>query len=83
MTAINLGKEASTDSNGVVRVTVMAGDTQEVQHASGLKTKDYLDKAGVTVPGGAVVTVNGAPADMDEELAAGSVVVVADKVVNG
>lgn len=76
------GAPATPDTQ-VVRITQLAGDTVTLDFEEDLTVGEYLTQANIELGQGEVVTVNGAPANMDSTVEPGSVVVVAGKVANG
>jgi hypothetical protein len=80
MTDVNLDKAPTPQ---IVRITQMAGDTVPLDYDATLTLGDYLARAQITVGAGEVVTLNGAPAELDVVPAPDSVVVVTGKIRNG
>lgn len=78
-----VGEEQFAPNAPVVRVTQLAGDTITLDFEETVSVREYLNRANIQLANGNVVTVNGAPADLDSTVEPGSVVVVAGKINNG
>ncbi len=78
-----VGEEQFAPNAPVVRITQLAGDTITLDFEETVTVREYLSRANVQLANGNVVTVNGAPADLDTTVEPGSVVVVAGKINNG
>jgi hypothetical protein len=66
-----------------VQVAVMGGDVQNIDFVEGMTVAAALKAAGVVVPKGAVVQLNGHRAQEDDLLDANSVLQVTTRVRNG
>lgn len=75
--------QSNTAPVPTVRVTQLAGDTLTLDHAPGVTVQQYLERAGVQLGHGEVVTVNAKPVSLDQTVEPGSVVVAASRVSNG
>lgn len=70
---------------GWVQVAVMGGDVQKIDiPQEGMTVEQAINDAGVTVPQGSVVTMNGQPVmDMNTSLEPNTVLTVVSAVKNG
>jgi len=66
-----------------VQVVVLGGDVHRLDYEPGMTVQQVLEAANLNPQEGQVVTINGAPAGLDQTIEPNSVVQLTSKVNNG
>ncbi len=67
----------------VIHVGSLGGDTVTLDFVPGMTVQEYLDRAGTSVVGGQVPTLNAEPTALDVAPEPNSVLLVASRISNG